>query len=114
MRARYIDANALIDYANNQIDQTITANDIARFPTAIDVKWHYPSKGELPEVSKLLLIRIPGCYVLGWYRDNAWYFDRNYNFDYCESIECEIIAWQYLPEPPKEMESKKNIKEYIE
>lgn len=30
----YIDANALIDYACNQKDKTITPNDIARFPKA--------------------------------------------------------------------------------
>ena len=60
MSARYIDANALIDYANNQIDKTITANDIARFPTAIDIKWHYPSKGELPEDDRLVVIYYKG------------------------------------------------------
>lgn len=30
----YIEANALMDYASNQKDKTITANDIARFPKA--------------------------------------------------------------------------------
>jgi hypothetical protein len=34
---RYIDADALVDFANNHKDKTIDSNDIARFPTA-DVK----------------------------------------------------------------------------
>ena len=34
MPKRYIDAFALIEYANNLKDKTIDANDIARFPTA--------------------------------------------------------------------------------
>lgn len=32
--SRYIDAWKLIEYANNQKDKTVDANDIARFPTA--------------------------------------------------------------------------------
>jgi len=62
-------------------------------------QWHYPSNGELPEEVKLLLLKIPGCYVLGWYRDKVWYFDRNYNFDcYENKIECDVIAWQDFSE----------------
>lgn len=34
MNKFYIDADALIIYANNQVNKTITANDIARFPIA--------------------------------------------------------------------------------
>ena len=32
--SRYIDADKLMNYANNMKDKTIDANDIARFPTA--------------------------------------------------------------------------------
>ena len=32
--SRYIDADKLIEYANNTKDKTIDANDIARFPAA--------------------------------------------------------------------------------
>ena len=32
--SRYIDADKLIEFANNTKDKTIDANDIARFPTA--------------------------------------------------------------------------------
>lgn len=45
----YIEANALMDYACNQKDKTITPNDIARFPKANvqEVKhghWFKPSE----------------------------------------------------------------------
>ena len=43
---RPIDADALMDYCNNQKDKTIDANDIARFPTAVG--W-ISVKDELPE-----------------------------------------------------------------
>ena len=33
-KKKYIDAYALMDLANNHIDKTIDANDIARFPVA--------------------------------------------------------------------------------
>jgi hypothetical protein len=44
--SRLIDADALMDYCNNQKDKTIDANDIARFPTIgcwISVKDRMPS-----------------------------------------------------------------------
>lgn len=34
---RLIDADALMDYCQNQNSKTISCNDIARFPTAYDV-----------------------------------------------------------------------------
>lgn len=34
---RLIDADALMDYCQNQKSKTISCNDIARFPTAYDV-----------------------------------------------------------------------------
>lgn len=48
--ARYIEVNALMNYANNQKDKTIDANDIARFPCADVVerkrgKWIYDDFG---------------------------------------------------------------------
>lgn len=36
--SRYIDAEALVKYANNQKDKTVDANDIMRFSTADVVK----------------------------------------------------------------------------
>ena len=44
---RPIDADALMDYCNNQKDKTIDANDIARFPTVggwISVKDRLPEE----------------------------------------------------------------------
>jgi hypothetical protein len=47
---RPIDADALMDYCNNQKDKTIDANDIARFPTIggwISVKDGLPEKNQI-------------------------------------------------------------------
>ena len=47
---RPIDADALMDYCNNQKSKTIDANDIARFPTAIgwtSVKERLPEKNQI-------------------------------------------------------------------
>lgn len=55
MARRLIDANDLIDFANNQKDKVISANDISRFPTALVFThmptWHfvYKDKDNLPE-----------------------------------------------------------------
>lgn len=38
MKPRLIDANALMKYTQNQVSKTIDCNDIARFPTAYNVK----------------------------------------------------------------------------
>lgn len=66
MAKRLIDANALIEYANNQKDKSITANDIARFPTAYDNNWHfvYKDKDDLPQAYK-------DCIVLRYSDDYA-------------------------------------------
>ena len=77
-------------------------------------EWHYPSKGELPEYD---------VYVFLWCEDDIfpvvasrhipygknekdWVWDCKWGSGYTLPSECEkIIAWQYLPEPPKEAES---------
>ena len=46
---RYIDADKLIEYANNTKDKTIDANDIARFPSADvreNVRGHWIDKSQ--------------------------------------------------------------------
>lgn len=65
-------------------------------------KWHYPSRGEFPEEVKLVLLKVPGCYMLGWYRDKTWFFDKNYFDDDENEMKCNVFAWQYI-EPPKEV-----------
>ena len=59
--------------------------------------WHYPSKGELPTEKKLLLIKIPGCYFIGWYENNNWFMDDGE----MTVLKCTVSRWQYII-PPKE------------
>lgn len=60
-------------------------------------KWHYPSKGEYPTEKELVLMKIPGCYVLGWYDDGNWFIDDGETL----ILQRFISRWQYI-EPPKE------------
>lgn len=59
--------------------------------------WHYPSKGEYPTEKKLLLIKIPGCYFIGWYENNNWFMDDGE----MTVLKCTVSRWQYII-PPKE------------
>lgn len=54
---RMIDADALMDYCNNQKDKTIDANDIARFPTAVG--WT-SVKDRLPEEHPSMFYQLYG------------------------------------------------------
>ena len=60
-------------------------------------EWHYPSKGEYPTEKKLLLIKIPGCYFIGWYENNNWFMDDGA----MTVLKCAVSRWQYIV-PPKE------------
>lgn len=77
-------------------------------------RWHYPSKGELPEEFKLVAVSIKrfdytttGLYIPK--KDGSiftqvvdkWLCQIPYHAGEYRSNE-DIIAWQYLPEPPKE------------
>lgn len=46
---RLIDADELIKYTNKQRNKSITADDIAKFPTVIDTSWHTSNKDNLPD-----------------------------------------------------------------
>ena len=59
--------------------------------------WHYPSKGEYPLENVLVLMKIPGCYVLGWYDDGNWFLDDGE----ITVLKCAVSHWQYII-PPKE------------
>ena len=48
---RYIEVNALMNYANNQKDKTIDANDVARFPRA-DVRENVRAHWDRVEMKK--------------------------------------------------------------
>ena len=60
-------------------------------------QWHYPSKGELPRLNVRVLV----------YNGYSLTIAHRWNFNWHDErggiINCDIIAWQYLPEPPKEM-----------
>ena len=77
-------------------------------------KWHYPSKGEFPEEFKLVAVSIKGFdyTTTGLYipeKDGGivirtvdkWRCQIPYHADEYKDNE-DIVAWQYLPEPPKE------------
>ena len=61
--SRYIDADKLIEFANNTKDKTIDANDIARFPVA-DVRENV--KGEWIEEWGGYLKMYSKCSVCGY------------------------------------------------
>jgi len=88
---RPIDADALMDYCNNQKDKTIDANDIARFPTAfgwISVKDHMPERGTLCFVYDGIRI-CAARYITG----NEW----------VHGLMMSIVThWMPLPEPPED------------
>lgn len=49
MKPRLINANALMDYCQNQMAKKIDCNDIARFPTYPTDKWHKVADRDLPK-----------------------------------------------------------------
>lgn len=107
---RLIDADDRIDFIKNSyclecdnyngvrcracpINDTI--EEIDNSPT-VDL-WHYPSKGEYPTEKELVLMKIPGCYVLGWYDAGNWFIDDGE----LTVLKCNVSRWQYII-PPKE------------
>lgn len=64
-------------------------------------QWHYPSRGEFPEHEKDILgYWIGAGFCVGWYNEKQDLWLKN-------PLHSEWLiqpdAWQYLPEPPKEM-----------
>ncbi len=60
MKPRLINANALMEYCQNQIDKKIDCNDIARFPTYPTDEWHYVKNGDVPKKSIYVLAYFKG------------------------------------------------------
>ena len=59
--------------------------------------WHYPSKTELPKNSDEVIVFTNQNQVFaGFFNSIEWYSAEGLR------LGCEVIAWQYLPEPPKE------------
>lgn len=99
---RLIDADALMDYCNNQKSKTIDANDISRFPTAIgwtSVKDRLPEDeddvlvyGVSPRGRKKTAIMNYLAFETDrprWALDGIW----------------TVLYWMPIPEPPKEGEN---------
>ena len=85
--------------------ECITQNDLERLvqqayiagATENGIQWHDLRKdpNDLPEKIKLVLIRLLGCYVLGWYDGIDFYNDCNKG----EKIPKELlIAWCEIPQ----------------
>ena len=99
---RYIDADALSNYANNQVGG-ITANEIMRFPTAdvepvngwISVKDRLPPYGE-----RVLVVNEAYEAKRGYNKYNCGVTVRNPRLDFTFWGH-KITYWQHLPEPPK-------------
>ena len=118
---RPIDADALMDYCNNQKDKTISANDIARFPTVggwISVKDSLPEEHEsifhkllgTPKWSSamwqqesdkvLVCVSFPdGTSVVttGCLHNSDWVTTVS------RALPQKVTHWMPLPEPPKEV-----------
>ena len=94
---RPIDADALMDYCNNQKDKTIDANDIARFPTAIG--WISVKEGMPPKNQDVIIYG----YHVGP-SGNTYPTTIISDIEEFKAYECVPIAWMPLPEPPKEDE----------
>lgn len=123
---RPIDADALMDYCNNQKDKTISANDIARFPTVggwisvedrLPVETHsifwrfhgtekWTSAMWMQESDKVLVTVVfkDGTKIVttGATHDGVW------NTSISRALEPVVTHWQEMPEPPKEEEHAPN------
>lgn len=113
---RLIDADELIKYTNNQKNKSISANDIAKFPTVIDTSWHTSDKDNLPDKLQT------ECLCIYLTDDNSptpikLYLAENYDENKDETVlewtdydnkvynKEEVLAWRYA-ECPKEFLDK--------
>ena len=93
---RLIDADALMNYCNNQKDKTIDANDIARFPT---VGGWISVKNRLPKPGTVVLAYGTRSATTGTFRgvttrNDLWWWKGH-------TIK-HVSYWMPLPEQPKE------------
>lgn len=101
MKPRLINANALMEYCQNQRDKKIDCNDIARFPTYPTDEWHYV-KDELPRKSDSTLCELIPVFVavkVG-YKVSTYGTYWNLKLGKFECLD-EVYAWCYSPEPPE-------------
>ncbi len=78
-----------------------TFKDGAEFGYNKANEWHFVKDGDLPKVNELVLIKITGCFVLGWTNGVNWFNDSNNGTIIDRRM---VIAWKeiVLPELPKE------------
>ena len=63
-------------------------------------EWHYVKDGDLPKLNELVLIKITGCFVLGWTNGVNWFNDSNNGTIIDKRM---VIAWKEIV-LPKESE----------
>lgn len=103
-----ISRQALCEYALNQKDKNITANDIMRFPSA--QRW-IPCSERLPDrFGKMLVTFIPGTLwtyvIIANYSDlmgiaKPCFWIGNVGKSDFANITSRVVAWMPLPEPYK-------------
>lgn len=138
MKPRLINANALMEYCQNQMDKKIDCNDIARFPTYPTDEWHYVKDGDLPNVEtknytyirrrkryerQFTDYRVIKCFVLclnekGKTTAGVGYFDCNRKC-FLDEAEGKVYAWKEIELPEtlcdKILENlKQNHEKYVQ
>lgn len=88
----------------DRIKVCVALAKIAELAKAEATKWHYPSKGEFPEINEIVFLYLkgrvykPGCFMCVSEKNYEWCIDCDRNKEVDRS---EVLAWQYIV-PPKE------------
>jgi len=98
MKPRLINANALMEYCQNQMDKKIDCNDIARFPTYPTDEWHYVKDGDLPKENIYLVIKLNDENTCYKYCTGVWEKEEKCFYTlFCNKVDIEdIIAWKEI------------------
>ena len=94
---RLIDAWALMEYCNNTKDNTIDANDIARFPTALG--W-ISTKEKLPDSEReVLALSEKGAFIVLNYSPKWKAFNAHDRLE-TNGHEVNVDYWMDIPKAP--------------
>ena len=66
-------------------------------------EWHYVKDGDLPKVNELVLIKITGCFVLGWTNGTNWFNDSNNGTIIDRRM---VYAWKEIVLPKESIDDK--------
>lgn len=80
----------------NRYDCVCVFKDGATFGYNKANEWHYVKDGDLPKVNELVLIKITGCFVLGWTNGTNWFNDSNNGTIIDRRM---VIAWKEIVLP---------------